>query len=190
MPSLSSILVQVESPDPRSLLDRARAGDSDAFTAICPEYEGRLLRQAMTLCGNEAMAEELAQDTLVEAWKCLRQYNGQCQFFTWLCAILLNRFRNALREKRFLPLTEETAEACDEHASPDESALANERAALMRRRLAELPAKHRQVIFLRFYVEQSLPQIAAAVGCSVGTVKSRLFHAMEKLRRMNLNLDA
>jgi len=48
-----------------------------------------------------------------------------------------------------------------------------------------LPAKHQQVIYLRFYADDSLEGIAAVLGCSVGTVKSRLFHALEKLRAMN-----
>jgi len=185
--SATQTLVQVESPDTRSLLDRARAGDSEAFGELCVEHEGRLLRQAMTLCGDAAMAEDLAQEALVEAWRGLGRYNGRCQFFTWLCAILLNRFRNALRARRPLPAGVEAGEREHEAPAPDEAVVASERAALVRRRLAELPEKHRQVIFLRFYVDDSLPEIAAAVGCSVGTVKSRLFHAMEKLRRMNLD---
>src|SRR5215469_957198 len=95
----------MDAPDTRSLLDRAHGGDVAAFGEICRAYETRLLRQAMTLCGNEAMAEELAQDTLVEAWKSLRRYNERCQFFTWLCAILLNRWRNTVRKKRPAPFS-------------------------------------------------------------------------------------
>ncbi len=188
--TLSPTLVQLESPDTRSRLDRAQAGDCDAFGEICRQYEARLLRQAMTLCGNAAIAEDLAQDTLVEAWKCLRRYDGRCQFFTWLCAILLNRFRNTLREKRPEALTAHAAReaAADERDSPDQTLLSGEQAAQVRKCIAALPAKQQRVIFLRFYVDDSLPEIAAALGCSVGTVKSRLFHAMEKLRRMNLNV--
>ena len=55
----------------------------------------------------------------------------------------------------------------------------------MWRCIQTLPARHQQVIYLRFYVDNSLESIAAALGCSVGTVKSRLFHALEKLRKMN-----
>jgi len=51
-----------------------------------------------------------------------------------------------------------------------------------------LPAKHRQVVLLRFFEDASLPDIAAVLGCSVGTVKSRLHHALEKLRKMKMNL--
>jgi RNA polymerase sigma-70 factor (ECF subfamily) len=72
----------------------------------------------------------------------------------------------------------------DDGASPDEAALAREEAALVRQCVCSLPLKHQQVIHLRFYVDDSLAGIAAALGCSVGTVKSRLFHALEKLRGM------
>jgi RNA polymerase sigma-70 factor (ECF subfamily) len=95
--SLSPTFVETEIPEMRSLLDQARAGDAEAFGEICRVHGTRLLRQAVALCGNLTLAEDLAQDTLVEAWKCLRRYNGRCQFFTWLCAILLNRYRNVLR---------------------------------------------------------------------------------------------
>jgi RNA polymerase sigma-70 factor, ECF subfamily len=186
--SASSTFVQVESPDTRSLLDRARAGDTDAFGDICREHEARLLRQAMTLCGDATLAEDLAQDTLVEAWRSLHRYNGSCQFFTWLCAILLNRFRNALREKRPAALAGVDESTPDDLKTPDQMLLNGERATRVRACIAALPPKHRQVIFLRFYVDDSLLEIAAALGCSVGTVKSRLFHALEKLRRMNLNV--
>jgi len=103
--SLNPAFVEIETSDPRSLLERARAGETEAFGELCRLYETRLLRQAIALCDNAALAEDLAQDTLVEAWKCLRRYNGRCQFFTWLCAILLNRYRNTVREKRPLPFS-------------------------------------------------------------------------------------
>src|SRR4051794_25251722 len=83
-----------------TLLDEARRGDAEAFGELCRLFETRLLRQAVSLSGDVDLAEDLAQETLVEAWRCLHRYNGKCQFFTWLCAILLNHFRNALRAKR------------------------------------------------------------------------------------------
>ena len=148
------------------------------------------------LCGNATLAEDLAQDTLVEAWKCLRRYNGRCQFFTWLCAILLNRHRNLLREKRPLPFSrlarhdqdefqKNITNLADHDSLPDEAAQLHEQAVQVRDCVQALPAKHQQVIYLRFYADDSLEGIAAALGCSVGTVKSRLFHALDKLRKMN-----
>ena len=188
--------METEISDTRSLLDQARAGDAEAFGEICRIYGTRLLRQAVALCGNPTLAEDLAQDTLVEAWKCLRRYNGRCQFFTWLCAILLNRYRNVLRGNRLLPAStlgvrdqdefeKHTGNLPDHAALPDQAVELREQAVLVRKCVQALPAKHQQVIYLRFYVDDSLEGIAAALGCPVGTVKSRLFHALDKLRKMD-----
>ena len=194
--SLSPTFVETELSDTRSLLDQARAGDAEAFGEICRIHGTRLLRQALALCGDRTLAEDLAQDTLVEAWRCLRRYTGGCQFFTWLCAILLNRHRNAFRGNRLLPastLVVRDQDEFDKHAGnltdhgalPDQAVELREEAILVRKCVQALPAKHQQVIYLRFYVEDSLEEIAAALGCPVGTVKSRLFHALDKLRKMN-----
>jgi RNA polymerase sigma-70 factor (ECF subfamily) len=196
MVSLNPALVEVAPPEPRDPLAQARAGDAEAFGELCQTYEVRLVRQAMTLCGESLLAEELAQDTLVQAWKCLPRYNGRCQFFTWLCAILLNRYRNTVRQRHSVPLfalwphhsNEPDDDACELRAPgalPDEAAQRQDEVALLRKCVAELPVKHQQVIHLRFYVDDSLEGIAAALGCSVGTVKSRLFHALDKLRGMH-----
>jgi RNA polymerase sigma-70 factor (ECF subfamily) len=188
--------VETETSDTRSLLDQARAGDPEAFGDICRIHGTRLLRQAVALCGNITLAEDLAQDTLVEAWKGLRRYNGRCQFFTWLCAILLNRYRNALRGNRLRlastlgvrdqdEFEKHTGNLTDHAALPDQAVELREQTVLVRQCVRALPAKHQQVIYLRFYVDDSLEGIAAALGCPVGTVKSRLFHALDKLRRMD-----
>ena len=189
---LNPTLVVIEAPDSRGLLDRARNGDAEAFCELCRAHETQLLRQATALCGNSGTAEDLAQDTLVEAWKCLRRYNGKCQFFTWLCAILINRYRNSLRAQRVRPgpglqVSENTEhlDIADPANGPDDAIETREEAALVRQCVESLPLKHQQVVFLRFYAEESIDGIAAALGCSVGTVKSRLFHALEKLRKMN-----
>jgi RNA polymerase sigma-70 factor, ECF subfamily len=183
-------------PDTTTLLDQARAGNTAAFGEICRVYGTRLLRQAVSLCADDALAEDLAQDTLVEAWKSLRRYNGRCQFFTWLCAILLNRYRNTVREKRAIPFSalaavtrdrfeKDLVMAVDQESPPDLAAVRREQAEALRRCIEALPRAHQQVIHLRFYVDDSLEGIAAALGCSVGTVKSRLFYALEKLRAMD-----
>jgi RNA polymerase sigma-70 factor, ECF subfamily len=194
--SLNPAFVEIESSDTRSLLDLAQAGDTEAFCEICRVHETRLLRQAMTLCGNATLAEDLAQDTLVEAWKCLRRYNGRCQFFTWLCAILLNRYRNTVRRNSPVPVSSLAGHDQDEFQNsidrlidrdslPDQAVQLREQAALVLECIQTLSTKHQQVIYLRFYVDDSLEGIAAALGCSVGTVKSRLFRALDKLRGMS-----
>jgi len=194
--TLNPAFVEIETSVTQSLLEQAHSGDTKAFGEVCRVYETRLLRQAMALSGNATLAEDLVQDTLVEAWRCLRRYNGRCRFFTWLCAILLNRYRNLVREKRPLPLSTLAARdreefqnridtLADRDSLPDQAAQLREQAALVQDCIQALPTKHQQVIYLRFYVDNSLEGIAAALGCSVGTVKSRLFHALDKLRGMN-----
>jgi RNA polymerase sigma-70 factor (ECF subfamily) len=193
--TINPALVIPEIPVAGNFLEQAQAGDVEAFGEVCRLYETRLLRQAMTLCANETMAEDLAQETLVEAWKSLRSYNGRCQFFTWLCAILLNRYRMGLRKKRPIAFSmwpgaeQEQMQVAmeklpDDAASPDEAAQHQEQAAVLRECIEALPAKYQQVIYLRFYVDDSLEGIAAALGCSIGTVKSQLFRALDKLRAM------
>jgi RNA polymerase sigma-70 factor (ECF subfamily) len=131
----------------------------------------------------------------VDAWRCLHRYNGRCQFFTWLCAILLNRYRNVLRSSRqqkTSPLDgrehdeieKGAGHLADDAARPDQAVERSEQAALVRRCIQTLPEKQQQVIYLRFYVDDSLDGVAAALGCSVGTVKSRLFYALDRLRQM------
>jgi RNA polymerase sigma-70 factor (ECF subfamily) len=190
------MFVAIEIPEARSFLEQAQAGDAEAFGELCRAYETRLLRQAVALCGDVALAEDLAQDTFIAAWKSVRRYNGKCQFFTWLCAILLHRHHNVHRRRRPSPLSalaghdrDELQDRIDNVAGsddpPDQAAQRRERAAQVQACIQALPPKHQQVIYLRFYVDDSLEGIAAALGCSVGTVKSRLFYALDKLRCMD-----
>jgi RNA polymerase sigma-70 factor (ECF subfamily) len=186
----------VSSQEPRDLLERVRRGDESSFNALCRLYENRLVRQAILLCGDETLARDLAQDAMFEAWKSVARYNGECRFFTWICSILIHCHRRAMRRKRpvpfswLLPLERARAESgladcADSSGTPSDLAQDEERAAVLRRCLARLPEKQRRVVYLRFYVDDSLDGIAAALGCSVGTVKSRLFNALDRLTRMN-----
>src|SRR5260221_10021386 len=138
--SLTSSCMEAPAADPPSLLALARQGNAEAFCELCRVHENRLVRQATALCGDATLAQDLAQDTLVEAWKCLRRYDGRCQFFTWLCAILLNRYRNTVREKRPLPFSafpqhertefqDRLDQLADHDSRPDQAAQLHEQAA-------------------------------------------------------------
>lgn len=186
----------VSSEEPLDLVEQAQRGDESSFNALFRLYENRLLRQAMLLCRDETSAHDLTQDAMFEAWKSVARYHGQCRFFTWLCSILIHCHRRSIRRRRPLPFSwllpfdrerAETnlAECADSRGIPSELAQTEERAQVLRRCLEKLPAKHRQVVYLRFYVDDSLEGIAGALGCSIGTVKSRLFNALDRLTRMN-----
>lgn len=185
------------------LLARARAGDSRAFCLLTEPLQARLFRQAAALNGDLSAAEDLVSETLVEAWKSLSRYDQSCRFSTWLYAILLHRHHKTLRRAQSRPvplaqLPQLDAQALDDQQarlpspepSPAEILARQETAAHLRTCLEALPEIHRQVIWLRFFEDASLPDMAAVLGCSTGTVKSRLHHALEKLRKMKMNLPA
>jgi RNA polymerase sigma-70 factor, ECF subfamily len=184
-----------------NLLARARAGDAHAFCALIEPLQTRLLRQAVALCGDLNLAEDLVSETLVEAWKSLSRYNETCQLSTWLYAILLHRYQKSIRRARSRPLmfswlsdfelkgiVEKHENASSPEASPAETVVQSETFAQLRQCIDLLPEKHARVVLLRFFEDASLTDMAAVLGCSVGTVKSRLHHALEKLRKMKLNL--
>jgi RNA polymerase sigma-70 factor (ECF subfamily) len=178
-----------------TLLRAAQEGDPHAFGELAQKFEERLFRQALFLCGNATQAEDLAQETLFTAWKRLGQFHHRCQFFTWLCGILLNLARNTSRKMAPVAISDfgESSRQQVDHLldalvdpgeSPAETIEREERARAIRCCLDRLPLKHREVIQLRFFVDDSIDGISAALDCSVGTVKSRLFHALEKLHAM------
>jgi RNA polymerase sigma-70 factor (ECF subfamily) len=192
---------RVETIDAEHCLLRARAGDADAFCRLIEPLQTRLLRQAAALSGDLSAAEDIVAETLVEAWKSLAHYDESCRFSTWLYAILLHRHQKWRRRARsrpvamaWLPVFErDPLEARQGNLpspepSPAEDAAQNESSALMRECIARLPEKHRRIILLRFYEDASLPDMARVLGCPVGTVKSRLHHALEKLRKIKMNL--
>jgi len=189
--------IELDRAGSRDFAAQAAAGNRAAFDALCAPLRRRLLRHAFGLCRCETQAQDLAQETLLEAWKSIQRFNGQCQFSTWLCAILLRRHQSARRRARWRELLhaftpgepEPPAGQVDPDATaaaPDEAAELSERSRLILRALDRLPARQREVVFLRFYEDASLAEIAAALGCAAGTVKSRLFHALENLRAMQV----
>lgn len=182
------------------LLANARAGDARGFCLLIEPLQARLLRQAAALTGDLSLAEDIVSETLIEAWKSFPRYNGSCQLSTWLYAILLHRYQKSVRRARsrpaalaFLSLFEarnlnQTQENIAAPApSPAEVVAESEIFAQLRQCIERLPKKQARVILLRFFEEASLPGMAAVLGCSVGTVKSRLHHALEKLRKMKMN---
>ena len=191
----------IEPPEAHALLAGAREGDTRRFGQLVQPLEARLLRQAMALCRDQDLAQDLASETLIEAWRSLDRYHETCRLSTWLYAILLHRYQKSIRRARrrpipfaWLPLVDaKTNEAMQDNLpapgpAPAGAMAQQELAGELRRAIARLPPKHRDVILLRFFEDASLNEMAAVLGCSVGTVKSRLHHALDKLRKMNLNL--
>lgn len=175
-----------------ALIALARGGDTVAFSRLMEAEQPRLMAQALAFCGDADLARDLVQETMIAAWKSLRRFDGSCRFFTWLYVILLRQHRRALGWfLRRLPLAtlEQQAAAARHETAAQEDMSDDAEAELLRAMVTALPARHREVIRLRFYAEAGEAEIAAALGVSPGTVKSRLHHALEKLRRMKEKMN-
>lgn len=175
----------------RELIGRAQAGEAIAFEQLALQHAARLSRCAMALCKDAHWAEDLSQETLVEAWRCLPRFDYRCQFSTWLYGILRHRFLKGRRQQSAArPTAPETlGQVTCNPDTPCRSAETSEDATRIRQAVASLPEVHRLVVELRFFAGATLDEIAAALGCPLGTVKSRLHHALEKLRLLNLEVN-
>jgi RNA polymerase sigma-70 factor, ECF subfamily len=181
--------VQDDSSTPISdLVQRARLGDSSAFDAVVHELGDRLWRSALAMCRHEASARDLVQQTWLEAWKSLKRFDGRCLFSTWLHGILRHRYLKLVRHNTRKPIVllpdpggEQDADPGQPH--PGDDLQRREDRAAIDAILDALPVEQQQVLRLRFFADAALADIAAALGCPEGTVKSRLHHGLRKLRR-------
>lgn len=184
----STVQFEISEQEISALVRQAQAPDAEAFAEVLQILEPRLHRQALFLARDDHQALDLLQETVIQAWKHLARYDGRAQFFTWICTIMFHRHYDWLRRVRtrafalFSIPDQETA--CDETPDPSGSLARAEDRERMRRSLDQLPKAQRSVIYLRFYAGESLEGIAAVLNCSVGTVKSRLFHALRRLAKM------
>jgi len=183
-------MVDTPEYDESKLIASAQAGDTPAFRRLVEQHAARLWRHAIALCKDSHWAEDLSQETFVEAWRYLGRFDGRCNFSTWLFGILRHRY---LKGRRFqdnakLPARDDLGHVPGTE-TPDRSVEASEDAQRIRQAVADLPEEHRLVVELRFFAGATLSEIAAVLSCPVGTVKSRLHHALEKLRQMNLEVN-
>ncbi len=184
--------VNAHEDDEHELIDRAKAGDASAFERLAGRHAAPLWRCALALGKDRHWAEDLVQETLVEAWRSLARFDGRSGFSPWLYGILRHRFLKGRRCRNAARLSGASDALARERCaarSPDHSAEVSEDAQRVRRAVASLPEEHRLVVELRFFAGATLEEIAAALGCPLGTVKSRLHHALEKLRHMNLAVN-
>ena len=175
----------------REWIDRARAGEAIAFERLAERHAARLWRCALALSRDSHWAEDLAQETLVEAWRSLGRFDGRCRFSTWLYGVLRHRFLKGRRRRNAAGISaaDGLGQVPSTAHTPDAVAEASEDARRVRQAVASLPEEHRLVVELRFFAGARLEEIAAAVGCPLGTVKSRLHHALLKLRQMNFAVN-
>ena len=178
--------------DQQELIAGFKRREPFAMQELVQSCGDRLLRSAFLLCGNEADAQDLVQETFLQALQSAHRFAGRSSIYTWLHAILLNLSRDQKRKrKRFVSDDEAPGEALAKEDAPqlDAEFTASTLADALRR----LSPAHREVLVLRFYENMKIHEIAAHVGISRGTVKSRLHYAiaeMGKILPAELNLFA
>ncbi len=137
----------------------------------------RFLRQLTR--GNSAWADDLAQDTFIQAYQSLDRFRGDAAFLTWLLGIAHNRFRNAYRKHREIPSGLSAEEISADSIAPSESSdWKQDLAAAVR----ELPAEEQAALHLCYQQDLSHGEAATILGCPVGTLKTQIARAKDQLR--------
>ena len=144
----------------------------------------RLLRSAYLLCGDETEAQDLVQETFLQALKSRHRFRGDSVVYTWLHGILRNLSHRHLRKQKRLVFEEELVLRQASHPASANGADQGFCAATLAQALQKVSREHREVIVLRYYEDLKIHEIARQTGVSNGTVKSRLFYAVRALQQI------
>lgn len=170
--------------DQEHIIARARRGDADAFEQLVEAYRNQVFRLALRMCGNEADADEVAQEAFLSAWKGLPNFRGESRFSTWLYQLTTHAAIDLLRREKRQAAAEDIdgITAADDGPSLQQQAERAETRREVRAALMQLPEEYRQVLLLRFMQELSYEEIGQALKLPAGTVKSRLNRAKAQLK--------
>ncbi|SEQ69380.1 RNA polymerase sigma factor RpoE [Giesbergeria anulus] len=178
-----------------ALVQRTVAGDQRAYELLVIKYQRRIERLIGRMVRDTNLVEDIAQETFIRAYRALPQFRGDAQFYTWLYRIAVNTAKKALMDLKRDPLIYEGAMALhDENdetsrpghepstdETPETVLAAQEIAAAVNTAMEALPEDLRQAVTLREIEGLSYDEIALAMNCPIGTVRSRIFRAREAI---------
>ncbi len=201
MYDFSTKLMTPEPQEDRQLIDRARKGDERAFSALVGQYEDLVFRFAFHVCRDEEKAAETLQDTFINVFRKLKQFDGKSKFTTWLYRIVANNCLMKRRKRKIdlasLPIDQPEGfrddPLRDEHGNaiqtipawketPLDEVMGGELGETLDRAIQRLPMEYRIVFVLRDIEEKSANETAKILHLSVPAVKSRLRRARMFLR--------
>jgi RNA polymerase sigma-70 factor (ECF subfamily) len=170
-------------PDESFLIARARRGDESAFEEIVRLHQRRVYGVALRIVRAHDVADDVAQEAFLRAWRSLDRFELGRPFGPWVCRIAANLAVNHVRSPRAREegLPEGHAETKAEAKGPLAEVLDAEAARMLDAAMAELPREQRAVLVMRTVEELSYAEIAVALGISQGTVMSRLYRARERV---------
>ncbi len=191
----SSATPPISSDSDQQLVERTVAGDQRAYELLVIKYQRRIERLIARMVRDPDLVQDIAQETFLRAYRALHQFRGEAQFYTWLYRIAVNTAKKALVDMRRNPVIVESAlhtpddedetfrtrnePSTDE--TPETVLAAQEIATAVNAAMEALPEDLRQAVTLREIEGLSYEEIASAMNCPIGTVRSRIFRAREAI---------
>lgn len=172
------------------LLRRARQGDADAFEQLVAPYEKRIYALCLRMLAHREDAQDAAQEAMLRLYRAMGSYRGAAQLGTFIYRVTANTCMDALRRRRVRAgesleaLYEEGFSPADSAPGPEEALLRGEENERLSRAIDALSEEMRLPLVLREVNELSYEEVAQTLGVGMGTVKSRIHRAREKLARM------
>ncbi len=176
------------------LVDRVKSGDQQAFNLLVRKYERKVFRLISRLVRDPAEVEDVSQEAFIKAYRALPQFRGDSAFYTWLYRIAVNTAKNHLvaQGRRPIPLSDTLSEDEDgesfgredvvsDNRTPEAELLSRQIAETVNRAIEALPQDLRTAVTLREIEGLSYEEIAEAMNCPIGTVRSRIFRAREAI---------
>ena len=173
------------------LVERAQRGDRRAFDLLVIKYQQKILKLIMRYVRDQSEALDVSQEAFVKAYRALPGFRGESAFYTWLYRIAINTAKNHLVALQRKPVEYELDAQDPEYAernphlrdeeNPEGLAMQEQLRETLEKAIAELPEELRTAIMLREIEGLSYEEIAAAMDCPVGTVRSRIFRAREAI---------
>jgi RNA polymerase sigma-70 factor (ECF subfamily) len=172
-------------PTDEQLVTAAATGDLAAYDTLMERYERLLFKVAHGFTGSRDGALDLVQATFLRTFRQLRQFRAESSFKTWLLRILFNegsrwQRENRRRGDRTAPL-EAAALQPAPGPDPEQKSLEGERRHQLLRGLGTLNRRHAHAVILRYFEGRQIPDIAATLDCTEGTVRNMLFRALRRL---------
>jgi len=175
------------------LVERVRKGDMKAFDALVRKYQHKIAKLVARYVNDPTEVMDVTQETFIKAYRALAKFRGESAFYTWLYRTAVNTAKNYLvAQGRRPPNTDIDADEAAqfegetglrESDSPERMALRDEIEAAIYEAIEELPEDLRSAITLRELEGLSYEEIAQAMACPIGTVRSRIFRAREAIDR-------
>lgn len=170
--------------DEVAAIDRARAGDRDAFRTLVEQNSRSLFRVAWRLTGNEQDAEDVVQETFLKAYRQMANFDGRAQFATWLTRIAVNCSLDLLRARQrrgeAVEINEGTARAAG--VTPEQELLSKQIGQRLQFALGKLSPAERAAFIMRHYEGAPIEEISRTLAKPAGATRHCIFRAVQKLR--------